>query len=210
MATDRHSSLTEARQAHAASDEPAERRRYFRVEDDIILEYRPLAESEREELIKALRDGNPSRHLIASSFASTSQQMQHLLRKIQEREPAVALCLQALNEKLDLLARQLAMETTEITDQTLRRVDISAAGLAFEAAGPVQVDQLLELKMLLFPSLDYIRAVGRVVRCTRARQGADFNIAADFDYLRDDDRELLVQHVMRKESSRLREERTDS
>ena len=66
--------------------------------------------------------------------------------------------------------------------------------------------------MLLFPSLDYIRSVGRVVRCaetTEAQQESAFSIAVDFDYLRDDDRELLVQHVVKKQSSQLRAERPD-
>ncbi len=209
MAISRHHDLTED---PLAPDDPAERRRYFRVHDHIILEYQPLAESEREEIIKALRDDNPSRHLIASSFSSTSQQMQYVLRKIQEREPEIALYLQTLNEKMDLLARQLAMETTELTQRTPRRVDISAAGVCFEAAEPVEPGQLMDLKMMLFPSLDYIRAVGRVVRCAETRetpQAPGFSIAVDFDYLRDDDRELLVQHVVKKQSSELREERTD-
>ena len=194
------------------SDDPAERRRYFRVEDHIILEYALLADGEREHVIKTLRDDHPSRHLIASSFASTSQQMQYVLRRIQEREPEIALYLQTLNEKLDLLARQLAMESTELTDQTPRRVDISASGACFEAAQPMEPGQLVDLKMLLFPSLDYIRSVGRVVRCaetTEAQQESAFSIAVDFDYLRDDDRELLVQHVVKKQSSQLRAERPD-
>ena len=209
MAANRHHELT---QDLCAPDDPAERRRYFRVEDRIILEYHPLADSERQGVIKALRDDHPSRHLIASSFSSTSQQMQYVLRKIQEREPEIALYLQTLNEKLDLLARQLAMETTELTQRTPRRVDISAAGVCFEAAEPIEPGQLMDLKMMLFPSLDYIRAVGRVVRCAETRevsQAPGFSIAVDFDYLRDDDRELLVQHVVKKQSSKLRGERSD-
>ena len=210
MGTDRHPSAGQGQEAQRASEDPAERRRYFRVEDHILLEYRLLTDSEREETIRALRDDNPSRHLVASSFANTSQQMQYVLHKVQEREPEIALYLQTLNEKLDLLARQLAMEATEFSDRTPRRVDISAAGLGFDAPELMQVDQLMDIKMLLFPSLDYIRAIGRVVRCVEASETQarpTFRVAVDFDIIRDDDRELLVQHVVKKESSRLREER---
>ena len=210
MGTDRYPGMTHGQEAQQAAEDAADRRRYFRVEDHILLEYRLLASSEREEIVKTLRDDNPNRHLIASSFANTSQQMQYVLHKVQEREPEIALYLQTLNEKLDLLARQLAMETTEFKDRTPRRVDISAAGLGFDAPEPMAADQLLDIRMLLFPSLDYIRALGRVVRCGEAFEALGkpaFPVAVDFDFIRDDDRELLVQHVIRKESSQLREER---
>lgn len=212
MGTNRYPEVPhQGQEAQRAPEDPADRRRYFRVEDHILLEYRLLPDSEREEIIKALRDDNPSRHLIASSFANTSQQMQYVLHKVQEREPEIALYLQTLNEKLDLLARQLAMETTEFKDRTPRRVDVSAAGLGFDAPEMIPADQLMDIKMMLFPSLDYIRAVGRVVRCGEAFDtpaGPAFKVAVDFDFVRDDDRELLIQHVIRTESSQLREERS--
>ncbi len=211
MAPDRHPGAIQGQEAVQASEDAAERRRYFRVEDHILMEYRLLAGSERQEVVRTLRDDHPSRHLIASSFANTSRQMQYVLHKIQEREPEIALYLQTLNEKLDSLARQLATEATAFRDQTLRRVDISAAGLGFDAPEQMEADQLLEIKMLLSPSLDFIRAIGRVVRCVEAFEAQDrpaFRIAVDFDFIRDDDRELLVQHVVRKESSQLREERS--
>ncbi len=195
-----------------ATGDAAERRRYFRVEDHLILEYRPLAPGEREHAVQNLKEDQPSRHLIASSFASTSQQMKYVLRKVQEREPEIALYLETLNEKLDLLARQLAMETTELSEQRPRKVDISAAGISFEADHSLEENSLLDLKMLLFPSFDYIRAVGRVVRCQAigdTQEGRVYRLAVDFDYLRDDDLELLAQHVTKKESSRIREERAD-
>ncbi len=211
METNRYPGVTQGQDAQQAAEDAADRRRYFRIEDHILLEYRLLESSQREEIIKTLRDDNPSRHLIASSFANTSQQMQYVLHTVQEREPEIALYLQTLNEKLDLLARQLAMETTEFKDRTPRRVDISAAGLGFDAPDLMEADQLMDIRMLLFPSLDYVRALGRVVRCSgeafEVQGWPAFRIAVDFDFVRDDDRELLVQHVIRKESSQLREER---
>ncbi len=210
MATSHYPGARQGQEAEQTSEDPAERRRYFRVEDHILMEYRLLAGSEREAVVTTLRDDHPSRHLIASSFANTSQQMQYVLHKIQEREPEIALYLQTLNEKLDSLARQLAMEATEFRDRTPRRVDISAAGLGFDAPEQMEADQLLEIQMLLSPSLDFVRAIGRVVRCVaalEAQRRPAFRIAVDFDFIRDDDRELLVQHVVRKESSRLRENR---
>ncbi|MDJ0861216.1 MAG: PilZ domain-containing protein [Gammaproteobacteria bacterium] len=210
MAAEYQPEVSGAEPIGQGSDDAAERRRYFRVEDRIILQHRPLADDERGPLVEELRDHSQSRHLLASSFASTSQQMQGVLRKVQEREPDVALYLQALNEKIDLLARQLALETTELSKQPPRWVDISAAGLCFEAPDPIQIGQLVELKMLLAPSFDYVRAIGRVVRCAEADRGTLFRVAVDFDYLRDDDRELLVQHVLRKQTSVLREQRGDA
>ena len=49
-----------------------------------------------------------------------------------------------------------------------------------------------------------------MVRCDEAGRDAEglrYRIGVDFDFLRDEDRELLVQHVIKKETMRLGETR---
>ena len=188
----------------------AERRRYFRIDDRAILKYRVLPPGEREAIVARLSRAPATRHALANTFANVSQQMQHLLRRIEQTEPDIALCLDTLNEKLDMLARQLSLEASQMADEPVRAVNVSAAGICFEAEDALDPGGLLELRLLLLPSYVGVSAVGTVVRCDEtAPEESDlpYRIAVDFDYLRDDDRELLVQHVVRRETEQLRDSR---
>lgn len=188
----------------------AERRRYFRVDDRAILKYRGLSPGEREALVARLSRAPATRQALANNFANISQQMQRLLRKVEQTEPEIALCLETLNEKLDTLARQLSLEASEMADEPVRAVNLSAAGIRFEAKDGLDPGRVLELRLLLLPSCVGVSAVGTVVRCDDAAPGGSrlpYRIAVDFDYLRDDDRELLVQHVVRRQTEQLRKSR---
>ena len=58
-----------------------ERREYFRIEDEVTLEYRVITESEMECVLFRIKDEVPDRFTAAASFASTSRQLKHLLNK---------------------------------------------------------------------------------------------------------------------------------
>jgi len=188
----------------------SERRRYFRVKDDVVLKYRTVAPDELDALIEGLKDGHGSRHSLARDFANTSAQLQPVLRRIKEGEPDIALCLTVLNEKLDVIAHHLSMQASDLTGEPVRQVDLSAAGMQFEAEEPLPAGTLLEIQMALHPSFVYIRVVGEVVRSeerTPHGPGMVHLVAIDFRYLDAEDRELLVQHAIKRESRLLRRRR---
>ena len=62
--------------------------------------------------------------------------------------------------------------------------------------------------MILLPSNHPMRIVGRVVDC-RSDDDGGFSIAIEFEDIHDEDREVLVQHVVRKQSALLREQRME-
>ena len=64
---------------------------------------------------------------------------------------------------------------------------------------------------MLLPSHRYIKAYGKVVGC-RERLEVEaaeqrYEVAVDFKYIRDEDREVLIQHIFRKQAAQLRTER---
>lgn len=187
-----------------------ERRRYFRVRDDVVLKYRPVAPDELDALIDGLKDRHGSRHSLARDFANTSAQLQPVLRRVKEDQPDIALCLTVLNEKLDVIARHLSMQASDLTGEPVRQVDLSASGMRFEAEEPFPPGTLLEIRMALYPSFAYIQVVGEVVRSDERKPkgpGMAHLVAVDFRYLDNEDLELLVQHAIKKESRLLRRRR---
>ena len=189
----------------AAMREDAERRRYYRIEDRVTLKYRIVSAQDYQLLMEPGQEPRAEEYSLAGTFAQLNRQTEALLRRIKETDPDIGRYLTSLNDKLDLLARSLAMEKSELADEPPQQVDLSAVGIAFCAPNQLPPATLLELKLLLFPSLVTVHALARVVRC--APQQSGFRIAVEFDHLAESDRELLIQHILHKESDLLRRRR---
>jgi hypothetical protein len=188
-----------------------ERREYFRIDDEIVLDYRIIDESEVEHLLEKIRSPVVDRFSAASSFAATSRQMAHVIHKVQIQSPDIARCLQAIDQKLNMVAQLFVIEALEIGEQPTRHVNISAGGLAFRSRNEIEIDSLLELRMVLFPSLAGILTVSQVIQCERVNDDNrqfPWQVAVVYEHLRESDRELLVRHIMSKETEQLRAQRS--
>ncbi len=184
-----------------------ERREYFRIADEIALDYRLIKEGEADELIERMQSRLVDRFTAASSFAATSRQMAHAIHKVQSDSPELARCLQALDQKLNMIAQLFVSEEMGLEEQPTRQVNLSAGGVAFRAQHELPVGSLLELRMVLFPSMVGVLTISRVIHCERAGDDSSqfpWQVAVEYEHLRETDRELLVRHIMSKETERLR------
>ncbi len=188
-----------------------ERREYFRIADEVVLDYREISEPEVGPLIERINASVPDRFTAASSFAATSRQMAHLLYKVQSQSPELARCLQAIDQKLNSLAQLFMSEEMQVRKQPTRQVSLSGGGIAFAAHREFPVGSLLEMRIVLLPDTVGILTVGKVVKCDRQLMGKHgefpWQLAVSYEHLRESDRELLVRHIMSKETRRLREQR---
>ncbi|HHH44823.1 MAG TPA: PilZ domain-containing protein [Gammaproteobacteria bacterium] len=188
-----------------------ERREYFRIEDEIALDYRLIDRDEAGRLQEKIQSRVVDRFTAASSFAATTRQMTHVMHKVQSDSPELARCLQMLDQKLNMIAQLFVSEEMGLNEQPSREVNLSAGGVAFRARHEIDVDSLLELRMVLFPSLVGILTVSRVIHCERINDDNrhfPWQIAVVYEHLRESDREHLVRHIMAKETQQLREERS--
>jgi len=185
---------------NAAAD--AERRRFYRIDEEVALRYRVVSADELDAALRRLQLGYPDRIGLASAFASSSAQMRTALDRVRHDLPEVATCLQGLNDKLDLLVQMMAASENELADHPTHNVNLSASGISFECAEPIEVGSTLEVKLLMFPSYLCILCFGTVVHCQAA--DAKYQIGVDFSHIRENDRELIVQHVTRRQSEVLR------
>lgn len=181
-----------------------ERRRYFRIDDNIILFFREI---DARELIQPQDNVEPA----MDTFSLTAEldlltlESRGYLRRIEREYPGVADFLQLLEQKIDLVARALLVNDPELSRQPTRRVSLSASGLAFESEEAFTLGCALELKMVLPPEMVGVQTRGKVVYCQQTRGELPvYNIAVDFVDICDKDRELLIRHVVRKQMRHLR------
>jgi len=188
-------------------------REYFRIDDEVVLDYRLISEAEAEQLREKIRSRLVDRFTAASSFAATSRQMTHVIHKVQNQSPELARCLQAIDRKLNMLAQLFVSEEINLHEQPTREVNLSAGGISFRVQHEIKIDSLLELRMVLFPSLVGILTMSRVVQSERVDDGNlkfPWQIAVVYEQLRETDRELLVRHIMSRETRQLRTERSEN
>ena len=189
-----------------------ERREYFRIDDEVALDYRLISPGEAELLREKIKSRVVDRFTVASSFTATSRQMTHVIHKVQNQSPELARCLQAIDQKLNMIAQLFVSEEINLHEQPTREVNLSAGGIAFRVQHEIKVDSLLELRMVLFPSLVGLLTISRVIQCERAGDGNlkfPWLISVVYEHLREADRELLVRHIMSKETQQLRSRRSD-
>jgi len=190
-----------------------ERREYFRIDDEVALDYRPIDEADIDALSDRIHARFPDRFTVASSFTATSRQMTQALHKVQNQSPELVRCLQAIDQKLNMLAQLFVSEEMHLDQQPTREVNLSAGGLAFRSQHEIRTGSLLEMRIVLFPSLIGILTLSRVIHCEPISDtNVDFpwQVAVNFEQLRERDRELLVRHVMAKQTRQLRAERLDT
>ena len=190
-----------------------ERREYFRIDDEVALDYRLISPSEAELLREKIKSRVVDRFTVASSFTATSRQMTHVIHKVQNQSPELARCLQAIDQKLNMIAQLFVSEEMDLHQQSTREVNLSAGGISFRSQQKIRIDSLLELRMVLFPSLVGILTVSRAVQCERVNDANlkfPWQISVVYEHLRESDRELLVRHIMSKETQQLRSRRSEN
>ncbi|WJW74969.1 hypothetical protein QVG61_10735 [Thiohalobacter sp. IOR34] len=188
-----------------------ERRRFFRVEDEAFISCRPIDEAELEGLKERVADRLPDRFTVAATFASNSRIMNRMLQGFAFNAPEMGRYLRMMDQKLNQLARLFVMESMADIDAEPRRINVSACGLVFPSATEYQPDDLLEFRLVLLPSMVGILMAARVVYCERSPMGGShpWQVAISYEYIRENDRDLLCSHLLSKETEQRRRQREE-
>lgn len=186
-----------------------ERRRFFRIEDLVHLTFRIIDETELAYKTDLLEKGLVEQFMITSSLAAVTADMSATLRKIEVNDPDVAHYLKSLDQKIDMIGRAFMVDEVNTQDNQACAVNLSASGIAFHHENEIPVGTYLEIKMLLMPSNAGVLTYGKVIGNDKVAgiKGTDIQVRVDFTHLREEDRDLLIRHVIRKQGDMLRERR---
>ncbi|MGZ5050873.1 MAG: PilZ domain-containing protein [Methylobacter sp.] len=190
-----------------SSTEFEERRRFFRIDDEISLFYKKIDENQLSDPHQ-ISESVLSICSLSSALATVSEEAASLQRRIEKIVPEVADYLKILDAKIDLLAQAVLMQGLKFEEHETRNVNLSASGIAFNCDETVQEGDYLEIKLLLASCMTAIVTFGRVVRCQRSHaddsQYANF-VGVDFINIKDDDREMLIKYVVKKQMQQIRD-----
>jgi hypothetical protein len=193
-------------------DTSENRRRFFRIDDAVRLSYRALDADEVADQVARLAEGLGGSFALMASLSAVTHRMSVSLRRIEQRSGDVAAYLRALDQKIETVARALLLQDPSLPAMSEAPVNLSAGGLAIVTGQCLPVGTPLEIRLLLLPTLAGILAFGAVVECTEPPPGEGHPpgsrlMRVDFTHIRDEDRDLLIGHMLRRQGERLREAR---
>jgi len=188
----------------------AERREYFRIADQVLLKVRPIDASGVDAVVERITDRVPDRFTVAVNFAVNSRATARLLHGVAADSPDAARYMKALDAKLNHLARLFVLEEIAAGDFPQLDVTLSAGGVVFPSAREFAPGALLETRLVLYPNMIGILTVSLVTRCERDSAGPmdlPWQVAVEYQHIRESDRDLLVSHIMARETELLRRQR---
>lgn len=184
-----------------------DRRRFFRIDDAVNLYYKVVD----EKTVKAA--SNVSDDLLSNCSLVTAldvldQESRLIMHRIEKNEPEIAEYLKIIDSKMSLLATSLMQQSNDLTESKLCNTNISASGLSIEIDEPVKEGEYIEIKMLLTSCIAVILVHGKVVYCKKNELGGEnkpYQIGIDYINLKEQDREILIKHVVKRQMQQIRE-----
>ena len=184
-----------------------ERRRAFRVDDEVHLDFQ-LLDEETEEGPLAHDALQTCRALM--QLRELSVQSGHLLANIRKQHSEIAQFLALLDKKIDAVAQIAGALSFGDQIQPNAKINLSASGMAFTHHSAIPVPQRLAIRLVLFPNMLCIQPRGRVVYCREQPQASSqhrYRIGVEFEPLAEQEQDMLIRHLLERQSAERRRER---
>lgn len=186
-----------------------ERRRYFRINDQIIAVLEPIDYDSFIEAGQALQQGQSSQDNQQQALQQLEREIQQRIKQLRDVAADFADVLQLINNKVNVLSHslpQFAQDVPDISQEPLREVNLSGSGMALYQDQPLSIGQHVRVHILLPDTFQDILCYATVVR-SNSRGHDQYLIGMDFSYIQDMDQEAIIKHVMRRQTEQLRARR---
>ncbi len=188
------------------ADDFEEKRRYFRVHDTIHLLHRVIDANHIER--SHVTNDVLSNYSLAAALDVLNQEAAAVVSRLERRDPEIVEYLKIIDSKINLLSQALVGQDNAFSEHDKQQVNLSASGLAFSNDEIIPVGSLVELRMLLASCLAVIVAYGRVVQCKDiGNSDHPYEVCVEYINMNDNDRELLIKHVVKKQMQQFRDNR---
>lgn len=188
----------------AGNFQHGEQRRYFRIEDQVLLEYLVVDAQQ-------YHTGSPEAFFPPSAGFKLIRELQaidheshHLLSHIADTQREVADYLKVLNQKLDFLARAFVDDQQLQQPVQPRSVSLSEGGLGFSSDTDFPVGTLLALKLTLLSSYVGLIMFGRVTASQAQTDSQEHRISVAFEALTEQDQTTIARHVIKTQAEQRR------
>ncbi len=180
-----------------------EKRSSMRVNARVLLKVKKISQKEYEKKIENFTSGLETPQTDSISCPVLTYDIKSQIKKIREKEEALATVLDVLDQKLTFIIQKLRQGEDQERGFTEVDADISAAGIAFVCMECMDTGQYVEMQIGLLPDYFYFLALGRVVRTTQLKNGK-WCVAVEFTWITEDDRERLIEYLFQRQVMQLK------
>jgi len=193
-----------------------ERRRYYRIDDVVHLEYRLIPPEEAEAIERQLQRPRPPEDGLVEQITGLNKHMAALETDLRKAPPALVKYLKYLNKKVDLLATHLALESADRyrreghrgTVAGMKRVNLSAGGVAFSIDRCLAPGTYLHVRLGVEETGFILNTYGRVIDCRPHEEGKPgYRVRVEFPFLDEQERALLMRHIFDRQRAHIRASR---
>lgn len=178
-----------------------DRRRCYRINDIVGLCYHLISDAEKSIVEKEAEVDST----LLQSIDRLNAQLLRVIDNVQAGHPDLALALNLINQKIDMLytKHELSNTIAEINFDK-REVNLSANGIAFSCGEHFLVDDLLRIDVLLDKANLQITAIGRVVACESLdkprTKDKPYYVRLHFVQIKAQDQDILAQYIINKQN----------
>lgn len=184
-----------------------EKRRYFRVSDTISLLYKVVDDFNMEQL-SHISDNVLENCSLAAALEVLNEDARMLSPRLERRDPEMFEYLRIIDTKINLIVQALSRNSEEFSKHEKHEVSLSGSGLAFRNQYELAIGTVVELRMMLTSCLAVIVTYGRIVGCrdiSLESPDQPFEISVEYINMKEEDREVLLKHVIKKQLQQLRD-----
>ncbi len=183
-----------------------ERRRFYRIDDELMLRLDMIKESEAEARLKNFLE---NQHAFSLRNNFNLQIEQHIadFKRISRKMPELGRYLGVLQSQIDAISERQDQDDFSAS-LSVKLVNLSAQGIAFNHDEAPALKSLVELSLKLIPSGVMVVIFARVIRLTPSNEESEGKnrISLDFEYIHEADREILIKYVHSKQMKSLNSE----
>lgn len=186
-------------------NETQERRRFFRLDDQVTLDFKPLS----EEKYKSWQEQN---RLNKNNLNLLDKEIGDLMHKVKSKNSDLGRILELFNQKINRLNTQClehhGEEAPSVSNQEgLTRINLSACGMSFQSESSYKTGEYLLLSMLLKPANTPMSLAGQVIGVEQIPDSnKPFKIRINFPDIQEAEQELLIQHLFQLQTNHLKRE----
>jgi len=200
-------------ESNIPSDDEQERRSYYRIEECVYIEYRPVTTDELAQLKNHNGKFKPKKDAFSVELEQFNRELSPMLTTLRRENPSLAQYLEVINKKIDVIASHLvfdqfkksAEDKTIIT--TTRTIDISEGGVSFNRPEPYGIGEYFHIKLVIVDARFGIDTYGRVIHCSLESSEGDrrvFRVGVEFPVLYESDRKLLMRYILDRQREKIR------
>lgn len=182
----------------------------MRISDRILLSCRRLDKEQYEAIVTNFKKGISLYNQEDVGNFVLYLGAQAALARIREKDEHLGEFLRHLDTKINRLLAIVSKEPSPLDKLQPQEVDISGTGMAFLSTEKIKAGDALEIQMVLLPDHTHIYTVARAVSSEKpANLPTQYacRVACQFNLIMDEDREVIIQHVFKRQKLALRNKR---